>query len=345
MKTDASRSKGVILLKALSPTRRSAASISAAQHGYTLVELLIGVSLGSLVLSSLGAVLMLSEVKVSASIQRNLDSKDAVNRATDLMRREATFSSFIAPGSPFLPRGASPLGNCQSATLIRYPQHNKVKDICYKSVDPANLSAVYRSAFRGPCVLVRIGPPYKPNGDLDNSGVSIDQVLIDGLAKSSTSCTSPRGLQVTLGSGLVRNADVTIRMASGSSYKFSVRSPNNPAYDGNALYPNCVGEVADAADTSQAGSECGQQLKEEPTNHYKPVMNSSTYSEIPGENIKENLFYFPYPRSDYVLSQTSGSGSCQYSQCHVSRDGAAVQLSNVDGLIFSDQEIRVVDEP
>jgi hypothetical protein len=342
MQTDASRCKDVILLKALSPTRRSAASISAAQHGYTLVELLIGVSLGSLVLSSLGVVLMLSEVKVSASIQRNLDSKDAVNRATDLMRREATFSSFISAGS--LATAASPLSNCDSATFIRYYQHNKVPYICYKSVDPSNLSADYRSAFRGPCVLVRIGPPYKPNGDLDNSGVSIVQVLLDGLAKSSTSCTSPRGLQATLGSltlvpflsatPIRRNADVTIRMASGSSYGFSVRSPNNPAYDGNALYHTCT-------ETSQLG--CGQ-TEQVVSYHYKPFMNSMN-EEKAGKNSKENLFYFPYPRSDYVLSQTSGSGFCQYSQCHVSRDGAAVQLSNVDGLIFSDQEIRVVDEP
>ncbi len=344
MQTDASRCKGVILLKALTPTRRSAASISAAQHGYTLVELLIGVSLGSLVLSSLGVVLMLSEVKVSASIQRNLDSKDAVNRATDLMRREATFSSFISAGSPFLPRGASSLSNCVSATLIRYPQHNKINDICYKSVDPANLSAVYRSVYQGPCVLVRIGPPYKPNGDLDNSAAPIVQVLLDGLAKSSTSCTSPRGLEVKLGSQnlarqslttpIHRNADLMIRMASGSSYSFSVRSPNNPAYDGNALYDLCTA-------TSDLG--CGQTDKEV-TYHYRPFMNSTNEEKV-GQYNKENLFYFPYQRREYVLSQTSGAGDCKYSQCHVSRGGAAVQLSNVDGLIFSDQEIRVVDEP
>jgi hypothetical protein len=64
-----------------------------------------------------------------------------------------------------------------------------------------------------------------------------------------------------------------------------------------------------------------------------------------GQPSKENLFYFKYPFSEYVLKKDPSSGTCTYNQCYVQRDDAAVQLSKVDGLIFSDQEIRVFDEP
>jgi len=342
MRTDSCRHWG--LIKAFTPTLRSAATIPAVQHGYTLVELLVGVALGSVVMSSLGVVLMLSEVKVSANIQRNLDTKDAINRATDLMRREATFSDYLAEGG--VPKvGESPLDNCVSTTLIRYPQRNNSNDICYKSVAPADLPAVYQALYKGPCVIVRVGPPYRPNGDLDTSAKPIAQVLLDGIAKSASTCTSPFnvGFRVTLGSSYLatrepipiwRNADMTITMASGASYRFSVRSPSNPAYDGNSLYDRCT-------TTSDLG--CAVQANQV-TYHFKPFMNSM--AEVSnGQPSKENIFYFKYPFSEYVLRKDSSSGTCTYDKCYVRRNDAAVQLSKVDGLIFSDQEIRVFDEP
>jgi len=347
MEIDACRHSGVI--KALTSAVRSPATTPEAQRGYTLVELLVGVALGAIVLSSLGGALMVSEVKTSANIQRNLDAKDAANRTTDLMRREATFSSFIAAGSSFLSAGASPLDNCVNATRIRFPQRNNASDICYKTVAPADLPAVYQAAYQGPCVLVRIGPPYKPNGDLDTSASAspIAQVLLDGIATTSTSCTPASGFSVVLGQTLIqntpanpvlttainRNADLTIRMASGASYGFSLRAPNNPAYDGNALFSTCT-------ITTDAILGCAR-LPNQVTHHYKPVMDSLTES-IEGQPNKENLFYFPHPRAEYALSQDSSSSSesCKYNRCYVSRNGVAVQLSKVDTLIFSDQEIR-----
>jgi hypothetical protein len=80
------------------------------------------------------------------------------------------------------------------------------------------------------------------------------------------------------------------------------------------------------------------------TYHYKPFMNSTT-EVIEGQRSKENLFYFQFPFSEYVLSQDSGSGACTYSQCFVQRGATSVLLRRVDGLIFSDREIRVFDGP
>ena len=333
------------MIKAFTATLRSPATNSAAQHGFTLVELLVGVALGSILMSGLGALMMLSEVRVSANIQRNLDVKDSINRATDLMRREATLSSVIEAGSPFLPVGGTALDDCEGATPIRFTQRSNVDHICYKAVAATDLPAVYQPIYKGPCVLVRIGPPYKPNGDLDSSAASNVQVLIDGLAKPRSSCGSASGaFRVRLGSlSLVtssttpinRNADITITMNSPPvSYGFSVRSPSNPAYDGNALYDLCT-------TTSILG--CAEQANLV-TYHYKPFMNS-TSEVVDGQLSKENLFYFKHSFSEYVLRQDSGSGTCSYSQCYVQRGAAAVQLRNVDGLIFADKEIRVFDAP
>jgi hypothetical protein len=138
---------------------------------------------------------------------------------------------------------------------------------------------------------------------------------------------------VTLGSpSFNRNADIDIKLSSGTmpdtAYKFSVRSPTNPAYDGNDLYYLC---------SVNSTSGCG--LSSDPTYHFRPLMNS--LSEIvSGSTSRENIFYFNHPYSEYTLRQNSSSGSCSYANCYVLRSGSAVQLRNVDALIFTDREIR-----
>ena len=338
MHTEACRNRGVI--KAFTATLRSAANNSAAQHGFTLVELLVGVALGSMVMSGLGTLMMLSEVRVSANIQRNFDVKDALNRTTDLMRREATFASFIATGFPFLTAGTTPLDDCVGATPIRLVQRNNINDICYKSVNHVDLPDAYQAIYKGPCVLVRIGPPYKPNDELDSSAASNVQVLMDGLAKPTSSCASPFTFRVTIGSkstiptSINRNADIMITMDSPRvSYSFSVRSPSTPAYDGIALYELCT-------TTSKLGCSDEANLS---TYHYKPLMNSAAGVINNTTSAKENIFYFDHPYSQYTLSGNSGSGTCTYSQCNVSDtiNKVDVQLQFVDSLVFADKEIRV----
>jgi prepilin-type N-terminal cleavage/methylation domain-containing protein len=339
METDVVRRWGVI--KASSSTVRAALAPPAAKPGFTLVELLVAVTLGSLVLASLGGVLLLSEVKVAATIQKNLYAKDAANRAIDLMRREASFSRFfrwntIASGGV--------LDNCTWATPIAYYQRNNAI-ICYKTVAPTVLPAAYQSAYQGPCVLLRVGPPYNPDGTLDLAATPIVQVLLDGVARTGrfagTLCPSTTAFEVTYGelssgsSGgrvpLTRDANVAINLASGVRYSFSVRAPSNPAYDGKDLYEKSV-----AKDTL-----IGFGPRDEASYHFRPKMNSAS-EFIPGSDSRENIFYFQHPLSEYTLREKpgSGSGSCAYASCYVERAGFAVKMTNVDALIFADQEIR-----
>ena len=325
------------MMKAYSSTVRAALAPPAAQRGFTLVELLLAVSLGSVVLASLGGGLLLSELKVSARVQRNLFAKDAANRAIDLMRREASFSRFFASQKAIIT--GSVLADCTSGTPIAYAQRNN-SFICYKTIDPSDLPAAYQSAHQGPCVLVRSGPPYKPDGTLDLTAAPIVQVLLDGVAKTpfaGTLCPSTTALAVTswLGSPptggvlpLTRDADVAINLASGVRYSFSVRAASNPASDGKDLYANC---------TVLSSTGCG--LAEEASYHFKPKMDSVT-ELIQGRGSRENIFYFQHDLEEYTLREKPGTGSCTYAKCYVERGGFAVEMTNVDALIFADREIR-----
>jgi len=277
-------------------------------------------------------------MRVSARIQRNLDAKDAANRTIDLIRREANFSSRIDSIVGF--GTASPLANCDNTPLVFY-QNNPNKPICYKALAPDQLPQQSRRALEGPCVLVRVGYPYRPKGDIDDSS-RLSSVLLDGVAKkdiegNDVSCSSKINEGFTAQLASLRDpinpvappnriANVRIVMASNPSYSFSVRIPSNLAHDGRDLFRNC----------SQQNGICESNLTQ---SHYLPE-NTNSQDSFQGLESKENLFYFSYPSNKYQLTGSSNSEPCTYANCTVAGIIKTVQLANVDALIFPDKEIR-----
>jgi len=324
-------------MKFLYSTTRS----SSAQQGHTLVELLVAISLGSVVLAFLGGVLLVSEMRVSANIQRNLDDKDATNRAIDLIQRETNISRVISYGDGSGTN--SLLTNCHNTPLKLILNQSNTSEICYKTVAPSQLPDQYKDAFKkGPCVLVRLGPPYKPDGDIDGSlNTKIISPLLDGVSNTSDDeCASSdnQGFTAKLASEKTgsyvsgsqdrkisppnRIASIQINMAPGVSYSFSTQVSSNLSYDGRDLFENC------ARDDGHCGSDSA-------FNHYLPE-NSNVPSSFTGSETTENLFYFKYPYSDYQIN----AETCTYSICSVKRSGSTMQLERVDALIFPDKEIR-----
>lgn len=311
----------------------SSTKSSATQQGHTLVELLVAISLGSVVLAFLGGVLLVSEMRVSARIQRNLDAKDAANRTIDLIRREANFSSRIDSGDGL--GTASPLANCDN-TPLTFHQNNSDKPICYKTVAPSQLTHI--GVFQGPCVLVRLGYPYRSTGDIDIDPSSrLTSVLLDGVAEtgSGIGCSSKGNIGLTAQLASIpyrgniavappnRIANVRIKMDSEASYTFSVRVPSNLAYDGMDLFRKCNSTTGTCSPLNS------------PQVHYLPEYAEGQEQEVfTASESKENLFYFIYPFAKYNVT------TCTYSNCTVTDGGSSFELTNVDALIFPDKEIR-----
>ena len=312
--------------------------------GYTLVELLVGVALGSIVLGALGGALLVSEMKVSGKIRRDLDNKDALNRAVALMRQEISSAGKISinPNQP--PLSSNPCGP-PSLYLWRAP----ATTICYKpmSITSSTIRNAYPSdrPWTGPCVLVRKGPPYKSNGELDTARSDIIQVLVDNLVACSP-VTAAMDLKVTSDGSVASNStsrdvDVTINQNGGIATSFSARTASNPLYAGMDMYVDtpCPTLAGASATTCYSGTN---------SMHYIPGMKTTggslvTATTMAGQSDRENVFYFQYARSAYTLQQSATSTQpCTTSSCYVLRNGtpASVQLSHADVLVFADGELR-----
>jgi type II secretory pathway component PulJ len=314
-----------------------------AQRGgaYTLVELLVGVALGSIVLGALGGALLVSTTKVSRTINTDLNSKDSLNRAVALMRDEISNAGIILTNYS-VPTGQ---GNaCQGSNQL-YLRRAPNTVICYnslainsRSVTPA-VPATGDRPWSGPCALVRNGPAYTANGDLDTSRQNITQVVLDRLVGCSPA-SAALALSVTgsgvSGSPISRDVDVTINQANGITTKFSARSASNPLNAGNDLYSSCSGSGAAVPLCSESPNE----------RHFMPTMNTTgaTCASTDCKPDKENIFYFKSPLSAYTLQSSSTSNDpCTRDSCYVllNSTNASVQLnSNVDVLVFADQELR-----
>ena len=329
------------------PFRNQRLRPSAVRHGqaaFSLVELLVAVVLGSVVLGALGGALLVSEMRVSTSIRKDLEKKDALNRAMALMRQEISSAGKISINI----RNRGSLCDRTGLNLWRASNTRSSPDtkICYKPLasDDTRITGAYPSdrPWTGPCVLVREGPPYRADGELDTASGSIIQVLADNLVACST-VRDAMDMKVTnVGSvgtySTSRDVDVTINQSGGITTSFSARIASNPLYAGMDMYE-------DTNSCPSGGIICydGPNSK-----HFRPTMlatggSSVTGSSVDGDPNKENVFYFKFGADAYTLHYpASNTKPCSYDKCLVRLSGTNtfVELTYADVLVFADRDIR-----
>jgi len=336
------------------PFRNHRLRPSAVRHGqaaFSLVELLVAVVLGSVVLGALGGALLVSEMRVSTSIRKDLEKKDALNRAMALMRQEISSAGKISINPPNNPRKL-----CSRTGLYLWRASNTRSspadtEICYKPLasDDTRITGAYPSdrPWKGPCVLVREGPPYLANGELDTASVPIIQVLVDNLVTCST-MSEAMDIKVTnAGSGPVviystsRDVDVTIKQIDENdkvtATSFSARIASNPLHAGMDMY----------GDTGTACPSVGICYDGPNSKHFRPrlITSGSTSVIVEGDPNKENVFYFKFDADDYTLRDpldSTNTKPCSYEGCQVWLNGTFTHahLTNVDVLVFADRDLR-----
>jgi prepilin-type N-terminal cleavage/methylation domain-containing protein len=284
------------------------------QSGFTLVELLVGVVLGSLVLGALGGVVLVSQMRVSASIRRDLASKDALNRAVALIRSDIGAGSQVLTANPF---------QCNGVYITR-PTYGI---ICYSVSAPtsSSISTSYASGsdrpWSGSCVLTRLGPMFSATtGELVPTTVRSTQVVLDDLEQVGGSCANAFQVSASVGSGTLagRDVDITIRQTIDQANPtrittFSARSGYNPLYTRN--------ETANTGTSSQ----CQAGVR-----HIR-FASVTTATLLTYTQTCRNFYYFPNAFSTYTIQ-----AGCSYTTCTV--NGTA--LPYADLLVFADREIR-----
>jgi prepilin-type N-terminal cleavage/methylation domain-containing protein len=304
------------------------------QAAFSLVELLVAVVLGSVVLGALGGALLVSEMRVSTSIRKDLEKKDALNRAMALMRQEISSAGKISINI----RRRGRLCDRTGLILWRAPD----TEICYKPLasDDTSITGAYPSdrPWTGPCVLVREGPPYTADGELDTASDPIVQVLVDNLVACGTMADAMDIKVTNVGPSPIysisRDVDVTINQSGGIATSFSARIASNPLYAANDMY-------GDTLSACPSGNICydGPNSK-----HFRPRFNTSgvTNDIVRGDPNKENVFYFKLGADAYTLRDPLDSTKpCSYNRCAVWLNGTQyAHLTNADVLVFADRDLR-----
>jgi prepilin-type N-terminal cleavage/methylation domain-containing protein len=327
------------------PFRNHRLRPSAVRHGqaaFSLVELLVAVVLGSVVLGALGGALLVSEMRVSTSIRKDLEKKDALNRAMALMRQEISSAGKISINI----RNRGSLCDRTGLNLWRASNTRSSPDtkICYKPLasDDTGIAGAYPSdrPWKGPCVLVREGPPYTADGELDTASDRIVQVLVDNLVACGTMADAMDIKVTNVGPSplysISRDVDVTINQSGGIATSFSARIASNPLYAANDMYDSPFGCSAAAVIICYDGPN---------SKHFRPSMSTSgaTGSFVQGDPNKENVFYFKLGADAYTLQDPADSTKpCSYSSCRVWLKGTYTNahLTNADVLVFADRDIR-----
>jgi hypothetical protein len=185
-------------------------------------------------------------------------------------------------------------------------------------------------------VLVREGPPYRADGELDTASGQIIQVVVDNLV-DCRNVTDAMDMKVTSSGSVAtpstsRDVDVTINQSGGVATSFSARIASNPLYAGMDMYEDTGGCPPDGIRYVGPNSR-----------HF--CLPFTTVSYVNAVQDKENVFYFKFGADAYTLKQdpVDSTPHCSYSSCRVWLKGTYTNalLKNADVLVFADRDLRL----
>ena len=145
-------------------------------EGFTLVELLLAAGLGVLFCAGLFQ-LLLGDVRLTASMAQRLQSRRQQQRALGLMRAERDLGVGVIANPPLSPDWPCSLGGRRPVLAIALsaddPQARRQAIVYSVGAAP---SAIWRGQ-----VLMRCGPAYGLDGQMNLSSRSQNRVLLDAL--------------------------------------------------------------------------------------------------------------------------------------------------------------------
>lgn len=289
------------------------------QRAFSVVELLVGILISTLVLTAAVRAL-LALVQGDRDSQVELNRKDDMGRVLGLMQDEIRNAQRVESGGSL-----TTLSGCSTTPLLILRGSTSAQDLSY------GLQASSNSSWRGPNVLVRCGLPYDNNAALDTTASRSEQVILDTLAATGFSASTLGGTGT-----ISRNVQLTlISSASGGSITNSLQVPINT----NQVYGLITsGATACPDGTGSISTGCADPNGE--AMHYKPTLGGT---DINGSPSMEDIFYFDGKRSDYSLNRTPGSGNCTNDQCTVRQGttGSSITFFDGDVLVFKDLQIRL----
>jgi type II secretory pathway pseudopilin PulG len=304
--------------------------------GFSLIEVLVGVILTSLMLVA-GVRALLALIQGDSANQLELNRKDAVGRVLGLMQDEIRNAQRLDSGTIASPLTGIDSTNCPTAAvrtvlILRGPTASD--DISY------GLQVRADSTWRGPAVLVRCGFPYRDDGSLNTAAGRSEQVVLDNLQTGGFTVSTLGGA-----GAISRTLELTLTTdASGTPVRSTQQVPINTAqvYD---LASSTAGSSGSSGSSCRTGCPSGISVQ------WTPEAGDT----VEGNYNLEDVIYFTGNRSDFEISGVGSGNRCinastadsPAGNCRVRRgsSGAWVSINYGDVLVFSDSEIRIPNNP
>ena len=331
--------------KAWLKTQRPSRQKRGHTQGFSLVELMVALGVGSAVLLSVGAVIM-AQIEISRVAETSQRLRDNWSRLAQFIESEIILSERILIDPSVIVAIAGSGNVCGYAT----------SDIKLALVSDDNASVIIYALqpvasgdtqWRGPNLLKRCG---KLNSSGALLGAIKDQVLADGVV-AFTPVITVETLNSLSSAG--RNVSVELSLAtppSATTYggRFGGQARVNPAYNflndhanqGSVNLCAAAGILCGSGTLQFTSSNCptGLACDLAPIHQYHPTGTST----ILGSSLHEDVIYFPGNRSDYSLYGVSSSFPCTRQLCTVygSTLGTVI-ISQGEVLVFQDGDLRL----